>query len=113
MNLTKEQQAILDGEKGDVLSRIMKTLIRYGELFGADAMVPVTGKYNHLVTSFGLKALKPARLDDDMTSGSIDCVITGDDITLEDMTAENGTIFFDVMTDNALMALYFYAEAAA
>lgn len=59
MNLTKEQQAILDGEKGDVLSRIMKTLIRYGELFGADAMVPVTGKYNHLVTSFGLKALKP------------------------------------------------------
>ena len=59
MNLTKEQQAILDGEKGDVLARIMKTLIRYGELFGADAMVPVTSKYNHLVTSFGLKALKP------------------------------------------------------
>lgn len=52
------------------------------------------------------------RLDDDMTSGSIDCVITGDDITLEDMTAENGTIFFDVMTNNTLMALYFYAEAA-
>ena len=52
------------------------------------------------------------RLDDDMTSGSIDCVITGDDITLEDMTAENGTIFFDVMTDNALMALYFYVEEA-
>ena len=52
------------------------------------------------------------RLDDDMTSGSIDCVITGDDITLEDMTAENGTIFFDVMTNNTLMALYFFAEAA-
>ena len=52
------------------------------------------------------------RLDDDMTSGSIDCVITGDDITLEDMTAENGTIFFDVMTNNALMALYFYVEEA-
>ena len=59
MNLTKEQQAILDGEKGDVLARVMKTLVRYGELFGADSMVPVTGKYNHLVTSFGLKALKP------------------------------------------------------
>jgi len=59
VNLTKEQQAILDGEKGDVLARIMKTLIRYGELFGADSMVPVTSKYNHLVTSFGLKALKP------------------------------------------------------
>lgn len=52
------------------------------------------------------------RLDDDMTEGAIDCVITGDDITLEDKTAENGSIFFDVMTDNALMALYFYVEAA-
>ena len=52
------------------------------------------------------------RLDDDMTEGAIDCVITGNDITLEDKTAENGSIFFDVMTDNALMALYFYAKAA-
>ncbi len=59
MNLTKEQQAILDGEKGDVLARVMKTLVRYGELFGADSMVPVTSTYNHLVTSFGLKALTP------------------------------------------------------
>ena len=41
MNLTKEQQAILDGEKGEVLAQIMKTLVRYGELFGADSMVPV------------------------------------------------------------------------
>ncbi len=59
MKLTKEQQAILDGEKGDTLARIMKTLVRYGELFGADSMVPVTSTYNHLVTSFGLKALTP------------------------------------------------------
>lgn len=59
MNLTKEQQAILDGEKGEVLAKVMKTLVRYGELFGADSMVPVSSKYNHLVTSFGLKALTP------------------------------------------------------
>lgn len=59
MNLTKEQQEILDGAKGDVLARVMQTLVRYGELFGADSMVPVTGEYNHLVTSFGLKALTP------------------------------------------------------
>ncbi len=59
MRLTEEQQAILNGEKGDVFARLMKTLVRYGELFGADSMVPVTGKYNHLVTSFGLKALTP------------------------------------------------------
>ena len=59
MKLTNEQQAILDGEKGEVLAQIMKTLVRYGELFGADSMVPVTSTYNHLVTSFGLKALTP------------------------------------------------------
>ena len=50
------------------------------------------------------------RLDDDMTEGAIDCVITGNDITLEDYTEENGSIFFDVLTDKELMALYFFAE---
>ena len=59
MKLTKEQQAILDGKKGETLSKVMQTIIRYGELFGADKLVPVTSEYNHLVTSFGLKALGP------------------------------------------------------
>ena len=52
------------------------------------------------------------RLDDDMTSGAIDCVVTGTDVTLEDLTEENGSIFFDVMNDSVLMALYFYAETS-
>jgi len=34
-------------------------VVRYGELFGAEKLIPVTSKYNHLVTSFGLKALGP------------------------------------------------------
>ncbi|MBQ8381467.1 MAG: DUF521 domain-containing protein [Clostridia bacterium] len=59
MLLTNEQQAILNGESGEVLAKVMKTLIKYGEVFGAEKMVPVTGKHNHLVTSFGLKALGP------------------------------------------------------
>ena len=59
MILTAEQQAILDGSKGETLAKVMKTLVKYGELFGAEKMVPVTSKYNHLVTSFGLKALGP------------------------------------------------------
>ena len=59
MLLTKEQQGILDGEQGETLAKVMKTLIKYGEVFGAEKMVPVTGKHNHLVTSFGLKALGP------------------------------------------------------
>ena len=57
--LNEEQQAILNGERGETLSKVMRTLVMFGETFGADKMVPVTSKYNHLVTSFGLKALGP------------------------------------------------------
>ena len=59
MFLTDEQQAILAGSKGDVMAKVMKTLVMYGETFGADKMVPVTSEYNHLVTSFGLKMMSP------------------------------------------------------
>ena len=59
MILTKEQQAILDGEKGETLAKVMKTLVMYGDAFEAEKLVPITGKYNHLVTSFGLKVMSP------------------------------------------------------
>ena len=59
MILTNEQQAILNGEKGETLAKVMETVVRYGELFGAEKLVPVTSKYNHLVTSFGLKMMTP------------------------------------------------------
>ena len=59
MILTSEQQAILQGSKGETMAKVMKTLVMYGETFGADKMVPVTSEYNHLVTSFGLKMMKP------------------------------------------------------
>ena len=59
MILTKEQQAILDGEKGETLAKAMKTLVMYGDAFEAEKLVPITSKYNHLVTSFGLKVMSP------------------------------------------------------
>jgi len=59
MYLTDEQQAILNGAKGETMAKVMKTLVMYGETFGADKMVPVTSEYNHLVTSFGLKMMTP------------------------------------------------------
>ena len=59
MYLTPEQQAILDGAKGETMAKVMKTLVMYGETFGADKMVSVTSEYNHLVTSFGLKMMGP------------------------------------------------------
>ena len=59
MILTKEQQAILDGERGETLAKVMKTLVMYGDAFEAEKLVPITSKYNHLVTSFGLKVMSP------------------------------------------------------
>ena len=55
--LNDEQKAILAGSKGETMAKVMRTMIQYGEIFGAERMVPVTSKYNHLVTSFGLKAM--------------------------------------------------------
>ena len=75
MILTKEQQAILDGEKGETLAKVMKTLVMYGDAFEAEKLVPITSKYNHLVTSFGLKVMSPVYdlmqqiLDADVVSG--------------------------------------------
>ena len=59
MILTREQQAILDGEKGETLAKVMKTLVMYGDAFDAEKLVPITSRYNHLVTSFGLKVMSP------------------------------------------------------
>ena len=59
MILTKEQQAILDGEKGEILAKVMKTIVMYGDAFEAEKLIPITSEYNHLVTSFGLKVMSP------------------------------------------------------
>ncbi len=59
MYLTDEQKAILNGEKGETLAKVMKTLVMYGDAFEAEKLVPITSKYNHLVTSFGLKVMSP------------------------------------------------------
>ena len=52
MILTERQKGILEGKEGEVKSKVMKTLIMYGETFGAEKMVDITSQYGHLVTSF-------------------------------------------------------------
>ena len=59
MYLNEEQQAILNGSQGETMAKVMKTLVMFGDAFGAEKMVPVTSKHNHLVTSFGLKVMSP------------------------------------------------------
>ncbi len=75
MQLTAEQQAILNGEKGETMAKVMKTMVMYGDAFEAEKLVPITSNYNHLVTSFGLKVMSPVYdlmqqlLDAGVTSG--------------------------------------------
>ena len=41
MYLTKEEEKILDGEQGEVLERMFRLLVRLGEIYKADKMIPV------------------------------------------------------------------------
>lgn len=59
MQLTKEQQELLDGSRGEIMAKVMKTLVAYGDAFEAERMVPVTSEYGHTVISFGLGIMKP------------------------------------------------------
>ena len=59
MQLTDEQLAILNGSRGETMAKVLKTLVMYGDIFGAEKLVPVTHKEGHLVTSFGIALMKP------------------------------------------------------
>ena len=72
MKLTEAQQSLLDGSGGEVMAKIVKTLVMYGDAFGAERMVPVTGRYGHTVISFGLGVMDPVYdLYDEILSAGI------------------------------------------
>lgn len=102
MELTKRQQDILDGKEGEVKAKVMKTLIMYGETFGSERMVDITGKYGHLVTSFGLSVMKPVYdlMDTLIEGGAISSQrFSVDPRPLDDNVPKNfiQNIFFKVM----------------
>jgi len=41
MHLTKEEEKMLDGECGEVAERLFRLLVRLGDIYGADKMIPV------------------------------------------------------------------------
>jgi predicted aconitase len=41
MHLTKEEEKILDGEGGEILERLFRLLVRLGDIYGAEKMIPV------------------------------------------------------------------------
>ncbi len=57
MFLTDEEKDILNGSKGEVMAKVAKSVVMYGEVFDAKRLVPVTAP-SHLVTSFGISLMK-------------------------------------------------------
>jgi hypothetical protein len=58
IKLTKEEQDIYDGKQGEVLAKLMKTVVAYGNAFGADKLVDLGGN-PHSVLLFGSSPVKP------------------------------------------------------
>ncbi|HBM79216.1 MAG TPA: hypothetical protein DD426_00015, partial [Clostridiaceae bacterium] len=58
MALSGEEKDILDGKRGPVLQKVMKSVVLYGETFGAKRLLKIDGPV-HLVTSFGVPMLTP------------------------------------------------------
>lgn len=58
MKLSQEEKNILEGKQGETIKKVMRSVVLYGDAFGAKRLVPVDGPV-HLVTSFGIPMLKP------------------------------------------------------
>ena len=58
MSLTEEEKAVLSGKKGETLRKALESVVRYGEVFGAERLAEVSHPI-HMVTSFGIPLLSP------------------------------------------------------
>jgi predicted aconitase len=71
MELTKEDLDILDGKQGETLQKVLKTIVMYGETFGAKKLVPVKPNI-HMVVSFGIPLATPIfRMMDELINAGI------------------------------------------
>ena len=100
MKLTDDEVAILHGSKGETMAKIMKTLVLYGDAFGAEKFVSVAGNKGHLVTSFGISVLKPVF---DITQELIDAGLKVD----ETFTVDPRPIDYTNVKCNPLQKLIF------
>lgn len=58
MRLTEDERIILEGGRGEALRKAMESVVRFGDVFGADRLVDLDHGV-HLVTSFGIPLLGP------------------------------------------------------
>ncbi|MBQ8574863.1 MAG: DUF521 domain-containing protein [Clostridia bacterium] len=100
MKLTDDEVAILHGSQGETMAKVMKTLVLYGDAFGAEKFVSVAGNKGHLVTSFGISVLKPVF---DITQELIDAGLKVD----ETFTVDPRPIDYTNVKCNPLQKLIF------
>ena len=58
MKLTPEEKALLNGEKGKTIQKVMKALVRYGEALGAERFVDIEGS-GHFAIPFAIPGIGP------------------------------------------------------
>ena len=59
MILNEELFSVQRGEQGEAMQKVLKTLIMYGEAFGAERMVKITGSMGHAVIGTGSMTWTP------------------------------------------------------
>ncbi|GAI12297.1 unnamed protein product, partial [marine sediment metagenome] len=58
MYLTKEEESILDGNEGEMFSKLMRLVVKLGDSFGADKLIDIVSA--HTVLNFGLNFVNAA-----------------------------------------------------
>ena len=58
LKLTPEEQEIFDGKKGDLLQKSIKTVVAYGQLFGAESLTDLDCA-PHMAMSWGSDGVEP------------------------------------------------------
>ena len=59
VQLNEELLAIEEGKQGETMRKVLRTLVMYGEAFGAERMVKITGNMGHAVIGTGTMTWKP------------------------------------------------------
>ena len=60
MYLTKEEESILNGNQGEMLSKLMKFIVEIGDSFGAEKLIEIVSA--HTVLNIGLNFELPHKV---------------------------------------------------
>ena len=70
MILNEELHSVQRGEQGEAMRKVLNTLVMYGEAFGAERMVKITGSMGHAVIGTGSMTWGPVfDLMDELIAG--------------------------------------------